>query len=101
MAGWAWDTQPNLRVMLRQSLEGRYLRPGNRERWIALAIEPALPELGQVAAEQLRRALYPLFGIDPLLSLGDLLELDREQALDTLAFTARALVDRALSQSRG
>jgi len=101
MAGWAWDTQPSLRVALRQALEGRYRRPGNRESWIALALAPALPELGPAAAEQLRRALYPLFGIDPLLSLGDLLELNREQALETLAFTARALVDQALARSRG
>ncbi len=100
MAGWAWDTQPSLRVTLRLALEGRYQRPGNRESWVALALAPALPELGPVVAEQLRRALYPLFGLDPILSLGDLLELDRQEALDTLAFTARALVERAMAQSQ-
>ena len=99
MAGWAWDTQTSLRITLRLALEGGYQRPGNRDNWIALALAPAEPQLGPAITEQLRRALYPLFGLDPILSLGDLLELNRQQTLDTLAYTARALVNQAFTQS--
>lgn len=100
MAGWAWDTQTSLRITMRLALEGGYRRPANRDNWITLALAPAVHELGPTLTEQLRRALYPLFGLDPILSLGDLLELNRQQTLDTLAFTARALVDQALTQTK-
>ena len=100
MAIWAWDVQASLRITMRHALDGNYVRPAYREPWIAAALAPALPELNPRCAEQLHRALYPLFGLEPLLSLTDLLHLDREQTLDTLAFTARALITTALRESK-
>lgn len=99
MARWSWNTQTALRVTLRHSLEGGYHRPGHRQDWIDLALEPALNELGPTQTKQLRRALTLLFGLDPLLSLTDLLHLDLEETLDTLAFAARAMVTAALTET--
>ena len=100
MALWSWNVQQSLRVTLRHSLEGTYRRPAHRQEWINLALAPALPELKPEHAETLSHALSLLFGLDPLLSLSDLLHLERAEALDTLAFTARALVTAALKESR-
>lgn len=99
MGQWAWDHQSALRITMAHSLDGGYQRPGHRAEWIDLTLAPALPELTSDAASQLRRALFLLFGLDPLLSLNDLLHLDRAEALNTLAHTARALTQAALRTS--
>lgn len=100
MGQWAWDHQSALRITLAHSLNSGYQRPGHRAEWIDLALAPALPELTSHAGRQLRRALFLLFGLEPLLSLNDLLHLDRAQALDTLAHMARTLTRSALRTSR-
>ena len=99
MARWTWASQAALRITLMQSLDGSYRRPGHRGTWIAHALAPAAEQLGPELAEQLRRALYLLFGLEPLLPLADLLGLGQEQALDTLAFSARALMSHALREA--
>ncbi|MDP9116279.1 MAG: hypothetical protein M3O28_03255 [Actinomycetota bacterium] len=97
MARWSWHTQPALRILLRHSLEANYHRPGHRQHWIDLALQPALNDLGPTQTIQLSRALTLLFGVDPLLFLTDLLHLDLDDTLDTLGFAARAMVSAALN----
>ncbi len=102
---WAFDHETELRTLLRLSLDPereRNIRRGNTSRgeWIAKLLR-SLPE--HVTPAQRRRlaaALTPLFGADAVVWTTDIAELDRHEALDTLAWIAHTLVRAVISDAR-
>jgi len=95
-AAWTLGREPQLRAILRASLdpERDTLRPARRRAYIADLLAPL--ELSPAAAERLAAGLTLLFGIDPIVSLRDNGDLAAEDIPDALAWTARTLVEAAL-----
>jgi AcrR family transcriptional regulator len=106
MGEWAFDHAPELRNLLAVSLapdsQARGLsRSGklSRARWIEALLADLPPEVDAATRRRLAIALLPLFGADAVVWTTDVAELDREAALDALAWTAATLV-RAVIESR-
>ena len=97
-AAWTLGREPQLRAILRASLdpERDTRRPARRRAYIADLLAPL--ELPPAAAERLTAGLTLLFGIDPIVSLRDNGDLPAERIPDALAWTARALVEAALRE---
>jgi len=98
---WAYDNEQQLRALLRLSLDpsSGIRRPGHRVEWIANALAPVRHQMDPVTYERLSRALTLLIGIDPVVAMTDIAGATREQALDTLEWTARTLVEVASRSS--
>ena len=107
MAGWAFDHENELRTLLRLSLAPERAndtpRRGstNRETWIASLIERLPEHVSEPARERLAAALVPLFGADAVVWTTDIAQLDRDTAVDVMAWMAAALVQATIDDSRG
>lgn len=96
------ELEPALRAMIRISLDAREdgdelpFRKGRRIRWFAEAIEPLRGRLPGPELDRLAIALAAAVGIDPLVWLTDVARLSREDAADTMRWSARGLLQAAL-----
>jgi len=88
-----------LRTMLRLSLDPAtgVRRPGHRVEWIASALKPVRKQIDNATYQKLSQALTLLLGIDPIVAMKDIGGASNEQILDSLEWTAMALVRNALS----
>jgi len=102
MGRWAFDHENELRTLLRLSLAPERAthmpRRGNtnRERWIAALLESLPAHVSQAARDRLAVALVPLFGADAVVWSTDIAQLDRDAALDVMAWMAATLVQATL-----
>jgi len=108
MGEWAFDHAQELRTLLALSLEpdsdARGLsRRGKlrRARWIEAVLADLPDGVEQDTRRRLATALLPLFGAEAIVWTVDVAGLDREAALDTLAWTASTLVRAVLDESDG
>ena len=105
MGMWAFDHEAELRTLLRLSLSPerahRTPRRGatNRGRWIADLLDGLPGRVNAAERQRLAAALTPLFGADAVVWSTDIADLDRQQALDVLAWMAAALVQATLDGS--
>jgi AcrR family transcriptional regulator len=99
-AEWSLANEARLRMILRASLDpaGATTRPARRRGYIAALLEPV--DLPPAARARLAGALTLLFGIDPIVSLADNGDVEREDIPEVLAWAARRLVDAALEEAR-
>ena len=100
VGAWAYRNEQPLRTLLRLSLDSatEVRRPGHRIEWIAEVLAPVRNQMDAETYDRLSRALTLVIGIDPIVVMKDIAAATREQALDTLAWTARTLVEAALHQ---
>jgi AcrR family transcriptional regulator len=100
IGAWAYDSEPALRMLLRLSLDPAtgVRRPGHRVGWIAEVLAPVRAEIDPETYERLATALTLLLGIDPIVVMTDIAGVSREQALDTLEWTARTLVEAVFQE---
>ncbi|HEY5181584.1 MAG TPA: TetR/AcrR family transcriptional regulator [Dermatophilaceae bacterium] len=102
MASWAFDHENELRTLLRLSLAPeratRIPRRGNtnRETWIATLLKGLPEHVSQAAHDRLAVALVPLFGADAVVWSTDIAQVDRDAAVDVMAWMAAALVQATL-----
>jgi AcrR family transcriptional regulator len=90
------------RTMLRLALDGGPgSRGGRRLAWVEAAIAPWRDRFAPDAYARLVPALGLTLGIETWVALRDIAGLDRARAEETAVWTARALVARALTESRG
>lgn len=96
---WAYANEQPLRTILRLSLDPStgVRRPGHRREWIADALAPARNHIDSEAYGRLSKALTLMLGIDPIVVMKDIAGASRGQALDALEWSARVLVEAALS----
>lgn len=96
------EHEATFRAMLRASLDpeidASQTRGGRRLRWLERALEPALPELSEKTRAWLIPALTPYLGIEALVSLCDIADLDPEQAVATARAASNALLRSALAE---
>ena len=105
MGEWAFDHENELRTFMRLSLGP----PGadkldrrastNRDTWIATLLEGLPAHVPQEARERLSIALTPLFGADAVVWSTDIAGVDRDTALDVMAWMAAALVRATVNES--
>ncbi len=107
MAEWAFDHERELRTVLALSLEPDaeergFARVGKlaRFRWIDAALGDLPSTVKPAQRRRLKAALLPLFGSDAVVWTGDVAGLERKQAVDQLAWTARTLVQAVLADGR-
>jgi AcrR family transcriptional regulator len=95
---WTYASEAPLRTLMRLSLDpdAGVRRPGHRVGWIADALAPVRDQLSDETYERLSTSLTLFLGIDPIVVMTDIADADRERALDTLEWAARALVEQAL-----
>jgi AcrR family transcriptional regulator len=101
---WAFEHERELRALLALSLAPDAEQRGvsrhgrmRRSQWIEDGLLNHLPD--SITAEhraRLAAALTPLFGSDAVVWTQDAAELDREQALDLMAWMARTLVEATI-----
>ncbi|CAN5397132.1 TetR/AcrR family transcriptional regulator [soil metagenome] len=103
----AVEHEPALRNMLRLSLEpngGRdrdlAFRKGRRIVWVTEALEPIREQLPSDEFERLVIAIAASVGIDSLVWLSDIAGLSPEQAVDIMRWSALALFDAAVNETR-
>ena len=96
-----------LRVYLDTWLEARKtgasvpkLREGRRMRWLDIALAPVKKKLSRPEWRRLQAALALTLSIDALVVMKDVAHLDNEQALQTLRWTALALLRYVLAGKR-
>lgn len=100
------DTEPELRTMLRLSLEPGSapderlpLRQGRAIGWIEDALSPLRAELPDAELRRLVLAIRCAVGIEALVWLTDIAQLSREQAVELMRWSARALFRSAVAES--
>jgi AcrR family transcriptional regulator len=104
MGGWAFDHENELRALLRLSLAperaGLVPRRGNtnRDTWIAALLQGLPAHVSQAARDRLAVALVPLFGADAVVWSADIARVDRDTALDVMAWMAATLVQATLDE---
>jgi AcrR family transcriptional regulator len=103
VAEWAYANEQPLRTLLRLSLDPStgVRRPGHRREWIPQLLAPIRDRLPEDSYRRLSTALTLLIGIDPLVPLTDIAGASKEDALNTLEWTARSLVEAALRDAQG
>jgi AcrR family transcriptional regulator len=108
MGEWAFDHAQELRTLLALSLEPDSEARGlsrrgklRRARWIEALLADLPRTVEQDTRRRLAAALHPLFGADAIVWTVDVAGLDREAALDTLAWTASTLVRAVLDETDG
>lgn len=90
------------RALIRLTVEGEEPPSGGprrgyrRVQWIERALDPARSKLRPKDFERLVSALTLLIGWEPLIVLKDVRGLDQKEAVEVLAFVARAVVNAAL-----
>jgi AcrR family transcriptional regulator len=100
VGAWAYANEQPLRTILRLSLDPStgVRRPGHRIEWIADALARARNNFDPATYNKLSKALTLMLGIDPIVVMKDIAGASREQALDALEWSARTLVEAALSK---
>jgi AcrR family transcriptional regulator len=100
------DTEAQQRTMLRLSLEadgpGRAalpLRQGRAIGWIEEALAPLRDRLTEGQIHQLTLAIRSAIGIEALAWLTDVAGLDRRNAVALMSWSARAMLNAALTQA--
>jgi AcrR family transcriptional regulator len=105
MGEWAFDHEHELRTFMRLSLESAGAQKvdrgasTNRDIWIATLLEGLPDHVPQEARDRLSIALVPLFGADAVIWSTDVAKVDRDTALDVMAWMAAALVQATLDES--
>jgi len=95
------DTEQQQRTMLRLSLEADAasrelpLRQGRAIGWFIEALDPLSDQLGEDGVRRLAIAVRAVSGIETLVWLTDVARLSTDQAVDQMAWSAVALVQRA------
>ena len=104
IAHQAVQHEPELRNLLRLSLDPDAgglgdlpFRKGRRITWIAEALAPLGDRLPDAELQRLVHAIAAAVGIDSLVWLTDIAGLSREEAVATMRWSARALLDAALA----
>lgn len=105
IGNWCFDHELVLREMLRASLmseaDGQgYQRPTTRLGLIAHELEPLRSLLSASDYRRLSMALALLIGIEPLIVLKDLGHMNREEAIDTLVWTATQVTRSAIGRRK-
>ena len=102
IGSWTYENEQALRTLLRLSLDpaSGVRRPGHRLEWIADALSPVRKNIDPGTYSKLAGALTLLMGIDPVVVMSDIAGVSREEALDTLEWCGRTLVEAALSDAR-
>lgn len=97
------ETEPELRTMLRLSLEADardadelVLRKGRRIGWVEDALAPLRGQLPKPELRRLVHAIAASVGIDVLVWMTDVAGLSRNEAVETMRWSARALLRSAL-----
>jgi AcrR family transcriptional regulator len=97
------DTEPELRAMLRLSLEPaagereqRLLRQGRAIGWLEEALAPLRDRLPETALRRLVLATRSACGIESLVWLTDVAGLSRDEAVDVMRWSAHALLQATL-----
>ena len=97
------EHEPELRNMLRLSLEpdpakrgDLPFRTGRRIAWVAEALAPLQGRLPDPELHRLVHAIAAAVGIDSLVWLTDVAGLSRDQAVENMRWSARALLQAAL-----
>ena len=98
------DTEPELRTMLRLSLEPGpeeelLLRQGRTIGWIEEALTPLHGRLPRSALRRLVMAIRSACGIEALVWLTDVGRLSREEAAEVMRWSALALLRSALAEA--
>jgi AcrR family transcriptional regulator len=105
----AGETLPLGRSLIRLTVEaptpagtapGTPRRGYRRIGWLERALEPLRPQLDAATFERLVSALAMVVGWEALIVLQDVRGLDADEQLETTLWTARALVQAALADSR-
>ena len=103
MGEWAFDHAQELRTVLALSLQPDSEQRGlsrrgklNRQRWIDAALADLPEQISPQTRQRLSTALLPLFGAEAVVWTTDVAGLDRNDALDALAWTAHTLVQATL-----
>jgi AcrR family transcriptional regulator len=97
------DTEPQLRTMLRLSLEpsgprvDSPLRKGRAIGWFEDALAPLRKQLGQAGVHRLATAIRSATGIESLVWLTDIGGLTREDAAAVMQWSANGLLAHALA----
>ena len=101
-AEWSLGREARLRAILRMSLDAdsELRRPARRRGYIAELLEDVRDQLAPHAYERLAAAMTLLMGIDPIVSLRDNGDIDRDHIPEVLAWTARELVGAALREGQ-
>jgi AcrR family transcriptional regulator len=95
-------TEAQYRTMLRLSLETDTaardlpLRKGRAIGWFEDALAPLLPKLGEAGVHRLAVAVRSAVGIESLVWLTDVAGLSRDQASETMRWSAQAMLHHAL-----
>jgi AcrR family transcriptional regulator len=104
IARQALEHEPELRNMLRLSLEpdpakrgDLPFRTGRRIVWVTDALAPLRDRLPEPQLQRLVHAIAAAVGIDALVWLTDIAGLPREEAVDVMRWSARALLHAALT----
>ena len=100
------DTEPQQRAMLRLSLapdhgerEQLLLRQGRAIGWLEDALAPLRGRLAKATRRRLVLATRSACGIEALVWLTDVAGLSREQAVDVMRWSARALFRTAIAEA--
>lgn len=97
------DTEPQQRTMLRLSLDPDTLphelplRKGRAIGWFEDALAPLRPQLTEPGIHRLAVAIRSAVGIESLVWLTDVAGLPRDQAMELMQWSARALLHHALA----
>ena len=75
-------------------------RGGRRLPWLAEALEPVRPKLSEEAFEQLLQGLAVLTGIEALVVLRDICDLDPSQGERVVRWSAQAMLAKALEEAK-
>jgi AcrR family transcriptional regulator len=97
------ENEPTLRAMLRLSLEpgsedreDLVLRQGRRIRWVTDALEPMRARISPSGFERLVRAISATIGIECFVWLTDVAGLSKDDAIETIRWSASALLRTAM-----
>jgi AcrR family transcriptional regulator len=104
LIGLTVDTEPELRTMLRLSLEPGpphelLLRQGRAIGWIEKALAPLQARLDSAELRRLVLAIRAACGIEALVWLTDVARLSRQEASDLMRWSALALLRTALAEA--
>jgi AcrR family transcriptional regulator len=97
LAGTVWDNRDTLREVLRVSLVARaadptHQRPVRRRGLIDEVLAPLATSVDRPTLDRLAAILAVLIGIEPIIVLEDIAQVDREGAIDALGWAAESLV---------
>ena len=104
LIGLTVDTEPQLRTMLRLSLEPGpqhelLLRQGRAIGWIEKALAPLQTRVGPAELHRLVIAIRAACGIEALVWLTDVAGLSRQEASELMRWSALALLRTALAEA--